>query len=85
MTYNDTKNKDKNENNCEKKDKISDLNIQNYEKYHLWKGKYFIYPYSIPYNARPYDKKDYKIPKSDIDFINKYKKEIEIGRKKHYQ
>ena len=82
---NDIKNKDKTENICENKNKINDLRIQNQEKYHLWEGKYFIYPDSIPYNLIPYNNKDYKIPKSDIDFVNKYKKEIEIGRKKHYQ
>ena len=84
-TINAFEKKEKDENKCENNDKINDLNIQYYEKNFLWEGKYFIYPDSIPYTYIHYDNKNYKIPKSEIEFINKYKKEIEIGRKKHYQ
>ena len=71
--------RDKNNNNS-----IKDLTVEDYEKKYLWQGKYFMYPDSLPYTNIPYNNKDYKAPQAEIEFIKKYEKEIENGRKNHY-
>lgn len=78
-------NKDKGENKRENTEQNNDLNLQNLEKKYLWQGKYFIYPDSIPYTVVPYNTKDYPVSKAKIEYFKKYKKEIENGRKLHYQ
>ena len=57
--------------------------LENYEKRYLVRGKYFAYPDSIPFI---YPSKDgsYDIPKGLKDYLKKYKKQIEEGRKLHY-
>ena len=82
---NNNQNKDKGENKIENIKQNNDLNLQNLEKKYLWQGKYFIYPDSIPYIILPYNTKDYPVSEAKIEYFNKYKEEIENGRKLHYQ
>ena len=57
--------------------------LENYEKRYLVRGKYFIYPDSIPF-IYPSKEGSYDIPKGLKDYLEKYKKKIEEGRRWHY-
>ena len=62
---------------------FDDTKLEIYEKKYLWKGKYFVFPDSIPFI---YPSKDgsYHKPLGLKLYLEKYKKQIEEGRKLHY-
>ena len=47
------------------------------------RGKYFVYPDSIPF-IYPSQDGNYDIPKGLKDYLDKYEKQMEEGRKWHY-
>jgi len=57
--------------------------LEYYEKRYLVRGKYFAYPDSIPF-IYPSKNGSYDIPKGLKDYLDKYEKQIEEGRKWHY-
>ena len=59
------------------------VTLKDYENYYLLDG-YFVYPYSLPWHEYPIDEYPPKIPEGELQFVKKYEKEIEIGRKIHF-
>ena len=82
---------EKNKNNLYEEE-LSKKEISDYEKEHLFNGKYFVYPDSLPINyitiiGKKKDKdnnNDMKMIEEKNDYIEKYKNAIMDGRKSHY-
>ena len=60
-------------------EKFDDKLLESYEKKYLWRGKYFVYPDSIPFI---YDNSE--VPLGLKLYLEKYKNIIEEARKFHY-
>ena len=88
-----------NETNVEKKERkevktskekgldIKEESLEDYEKKYLLKGKYFVYPYSIPFVYIPYEdlgKKKSESSDGRIRYLMKYQNAILEGEKYHY-
>ena len=88
-----------NETNVEKKERkevktskekgldIKEESLEDYEKKYLFKGKYFVYPYSIPFVYIPYEdlgKKKSESSDGRIRYLMKYQNAILEGEKYHY-
>jgi hypothetical protein len=74
-----------NETNVEKD--IKEESLEYYEKKYLFKGKYFVYPYSIPFVYIPYEdlgKKKSESSEGRIRYLMKYQNAILEGEKYHY-
>ena len=56
--------------------------LEYYEKYYLFPGKIFVYPYSIPIDYSNSDDEEKEIGR--IKYLEKYKDAIIKGRKRHY-
>ena len=76
---------DNNQNNeVYNKKEIEEESLEYYEKKYLVKGKYFVYPHSIPVDYIPYGEKEKEMSKGRIEYLEKYKDAINEGRKLHY-
>ena len=64
-------------------EKFDETKLQYYEKRYLVRGKYFVYPDSIPFIYPSIDG-SYNIPQGLQHYLDKYAKQIEEGRKLHY-
>ena len=64
-------------------EKFDDQKLESYEKRYLLKGKYFVYPDSIPF-IYPSNDGNYIIPFGLKLYLEKYEKNIEEGKKMHY-
>ena len=62
---------------------FDDNKLESYEQRYLLRGKYFVYPDSIPFIYPSKDNK-YNIPLGLKRYFEKYKKHIEEGKKFHY-
>ena len=58
--------------------------LEYYEKYYLFPGKIFVYPYSIPMDYSTSDNEEKEISIGRKRYIEKYKNAIIKGRKRHY-
>ena len=59
------------------------VTLEDYENYYLRDGC-FVYPYSLPWNEYPINETPPKRPAGEMRFLQKYQKEIELGRKLHF-
>ena len=76
----DSKNNEIKFNESNKKTEL--VTLEDYERSFLKNGL-FIYPDSLPYHEYSIDEVPEPLPKGEIEFLNKYKKEIERGKKAH--
>ena len=76
----DSKNNEIKFNESNKKTEL--VTLEDYERSFLKNGL-FIYPDSLPYHECSIDEVPEPLPKGEIEFLNKYKKEIERGKKAH--
>ena len=58
--------------------------LEYYEKYYLFPGKIFVYPYSIPVDYVSADEKEKDISEGRKRYLEKYQDAIIQGRKRHY-
>ena len=59
------------------------VTLEDYENYYLRDGC-FVYPYSLPWHEYPINETPPKKPSGELRFLEKYQKEIELGRKLHF-
>ena len=58
--------------------------LEYYEKYYLFPGKIFVYPYSIPVDYVSANEKEKDISEGRKRYLEKYQDSIIQGRKRHY-
>ena len=80
------------ENDEEENNKIKSYEFNNFDETHLEyyeirylvRGKYFVYPDSIPMIYTNYNETNKKMPEGLVKYLEKYQELIEKGRKWHY-
>ena len=70
--------------NTEKEEEPPKESLEYYEKYYLFPGKIFVYPYSIPVDYISPNEEEKDISEGRRRYLEKYKDAIIQGRKRHY-